>query len=186
VRIIAGIAGGRRLHTLSGMQTRPTADRVKEAIFSILLPELPGSRVLDAFAGSGALGLESLSRGAESAWLVEKNRAAANICQTNIDLVNIPGSQLFRGDVLKLLPKWKQQQPDLCFDIIFADPPYAAGLLPTLFQLVLELELLSPEGVLVAETAAKDDLELVLPWQETRHSVYGDTAVHYCRIIGRE
>ena len=77
MRIISGIAGGRRLTTLSGKQTRPTADRVKEAMFSVLSPVLEDSRVLDAFAGSGALGLEALSRGAASALFFEKDRAAA-------------------------------------------------------------------------------------------------------------
>ena len=134
MRIISGIAGGRRLNTLAGHQTRPTADRVKEAMFSVLSPFLEDSRVLDAFAGSGALGLESLSRGAASTCFFEKDRAAADIVAGNLAMCGFENGKLFRGDVLKLLPKVKQQQPDLCFDLIFADPPYAAGLLPSLMK----------------------------------------------------
>ena len=94
MRIIAGTAGGRRLRTSPGMHTRPTADRVKEAIFSMLAEQLPGSRVLDAFAGSGALGLEALSRGADAAWFCENSAAAARICAANIEACAFPAARL--------------------------------------------------------------------------------------------
>jgi len=186
MRIISGIAGGRRLNTLSGHQTRPTADRVKEAMFSVLAPFLEDSRVLDAFAGSGALGLESLSRGAASALFFEKDRAAADVVAGNLALCGFENGTLIRGDVLKLLPKVKQQQPDLCFDLVFADPPYAAGLLPSLMKIIAEQGLLAPDGIFIAETAKTGEFQPDAAWRVVKESTYGDTAVHYCRLTGRD
>ena len=185
MRIISGAARGRRLRTLAGQHTRPTADRVKEAIFSSISAYLPEARVLDAFAGSGALGLEALSRGAGQAVFVEANRAAAQVCAANIDLCQLPGARLIQGDVRKVLPNLKRQQPALSFDLIFLDPPYAAGLYGPVMDLVQRLELLAPEGLTVAETAATAAFAPPAPWEILKTSTYGSTAVHYCRITGR-
>lgn len=181
MRIIAGLAGGRRLRTLNGRHTRPTADRVKEAMFSVLAPCLPGARVLDACAGSAALGLEALSRGAASALFIESNRRAADIAAANIAAINLPGARLLRGDALKLLPKLAEQEER--FDLIFLDPPYDTGLLRALLRLIGESGLLAVDGLVVAETAAKSG-EAAMPqlWEERKCSVYGDTAIHYLRI----
>ena len=186
MRIIAGSAGGRRLATLPGLHTRPTADRVKEAMFSVLMPYLPDSRVLDAFAGSGALGLEALSRGARSAIFVEKDRAAASVVEKNLLACGFANGKLMKGDVLTLLPRLKNQQPELCFDLILADPPYQAGLLAPLMDLVASLSLLADDGIFLAETAKKTPFAPVEPWHIIKESTYGDTVVHYCRLIGRE
>ncbi|MDO4732334.1 MAG: 16S rRNA (guanine(966)-N(2))-methyltransferase RsmD [Bacillota bacterium] len=186
MRIISGAARGRRLVTLAGQHTRPTADRVKEAIFSSISAELPGAVVLDAFAGSAALGLEALSRGAEKAFFVEKNRAALQICEKNIRLCGFPGSRLLSGDVLKLLPQLKEKQPDLCFSLVFSDPPYAAGLSSPLLECLLRLSMVDAESLAVVETAAADPFSPPEGWEIKKTSTYGSTAVHYCRISGRK
>ena len=147
MRIIAGKAKGRTLATLKGMHTRPTADRVKEAIFSVLGDRVSDARVLDAFAGSGALGLEAISRGAAEAWFMEKDRAAAEICAKNIAALGFFACHLLRGDCLKLLPKLSSAGEPACFDLIFADPPYNRGLLNPLLSLIAEDGWLSKTGV---------------------------------------
>lgn len=185
MRIISGAARGRRLHTLSGQQTRPTADRVKEAIFSTISAYIPDAVVLDAFAGSAALGLEALSRGARQAFFLEKNRSAAQICATNINLCGLSGATLLQGDALKLLPRLKTQQPQLRFDLILSDPPYAAGLNKPLLELLDRLELLEPDCLAVVETAATDPFPPPYPWEKIKTSTYGSTAVHYCRSTRR-
>lgn len=186
MRIISGAARGRRLATLAGQHTRPTADRVKEAIFSTINAYIPRAVVLDAFAGSAALGLEALSRGAEQAFFVEKNRSALQICEKNILLCGLPGAKLLQGDVLKILPQLKEKQPELCFDLVFSDPPYAAGLSSPLLERLAQLELVNAESLAVVETAAEDPFQPPAPWESVKKSTYGSTAVHYCRIIGRK
>jgi len=177
MRIIAGAAKGRRLKTLPGFRTRPTADRVKEAVFSALASRLPGANVLDACAGSGALGLEALSRGAASALFIEADRRAAEIVAENLAALQLPGGRLLRGDALKLLPRL---DPDRPFDLIFLDPPYETGLLPQLLSLIARCRLLAEEGLVIAETKARSrEITPGPAWQLLRESRYGDTAIHY-------
>ena len=186
MRIISGAARGRNLYTLKGRHTRPTADRVKEAVFSVLADRVPDSRVLDAFAGSGALGLEALSRGAESSLFFEADAGAHQVCRRNIEACALPGARLIRGDCLKLLPRLAEDE-GLCFDLVFADPPYNRGLLPRLMEVLAENRLLAPEGLLVVETTAQEsEFDPGTTWQVIKSSVYGSTAVHYCQIKAME
>ena len=121
MRIVAGLAKGRRLSAAAGA-TRPTSDRAREALFSSLatLLDLDGARVLDLFAGTGAVGLEALSRGAAAAVLVESDRAAAEVLRRNVDAVGLPGASIMRRPVERVL----NDAPDAPFDLAFADPPY--------------------------------------------------------------
>lgn len=183
MRIISGAARGRNLFTLKGLNTRPTADRVKEAIFSVLSDRLSGARVLDAFAGSAALGLEALSRGAASALFFEADARAAQVCRRNIELCGLDGCRLIRGDCLKLLPRLHQEEETLRFDLVFADPPYNRGLLPRLMSQLAAGGFLTPQGLLVAETTAQDsEFAPGDRWQVLKSSVYGSTAIHYCQL----
>lgn len=122
MRIVAGLAKGRRLATPTGT-TRPTSDRAREALFSTLatLLDLDGARVLDAYAGTGAVGLEALSRGAAAAVLVEADRAATDVLRRNVATVDLPGATIVTRPVEKVLT----ETPDAPFDLVFADPPYA-------------------------------------------------------------
>lgn len=125
MRVIAGAAKGKRLRTLRGAETRPTADRVRQAIFDILGPHLAGARVLDLFAGSGALGIEALSRGAAEAMFVESSREACDVIRGNLEATGLRARALIRrADVSRLLSR-EALHP---FDLVFLDPPYDRGL----------------------------------------------------------
>jgi 16S rRNA (guanine(966)-N(2))-methyltransferase RsmD len=183
MRIIAGTARGRRLQAPPGTQTRPTADRVREAIFSTLAPYLAEARVLDAFAGSGALALEAISRGADLAWLVEKERKAAAVCAHNISLLKPENCRLFTDDVLRLLPRLRSAGESMRFDLVFADPPYNRGLLPALLDCLLAGEWLAPDGLVIAETTATaSEFAPAAPWRVIKTSRYGDTAGYYAIV----
>jgi len=127
-RIVAGAAGGRRLSAPPGRGTRPTADRVREGLFATVLTicgPLDGARVLDLYAGSGAVGLEALSRGASDVLLVESDPRAARVIRRNIEAVRLPGARLLADRVERVLTRGLGDDPPR--DLIFADPPYAAS-----------------------------------------------------------
>jgi 16S rRNA (guanine(966)-N(2))-methyltransferase RsmD len=153
LRIISGRARGKKLVEFAGGQVRPTADRVREALFSILtsrLGSLQGCKVLDLFAGTGALALEALSRGAQSALLVEAHPESIKIIQTNIDGCRMNDcAQMLRGELPAALPLTIKNAP---FDLIFLDPPYAQGLAQATLIQIATLELLSDKGIIVVET----------------------------------
>ena len=146
MRVIAGSARGRKLAAPRGDKTRPTPDRVREALFSILAPNLPDARVLDLFAGTGALGIEALSRGALSATFVEKDRSTVTLLRENLGLLPGASTEVVTLPVERALAGLEGQ-----FDLIFMDPPYDAGLLdPTLGQ-ISQFQLLRRGGIAVCE-----------------------------------
>jgi len=127
-RIVAGVAGGRRLAVPAGRGTRPTADRAREGLFATVLAirgPLDGARVLDLYAGSGAVGLEALSRGASDVLLVESDARAARIVRANIAAVRLPGARLVTGRAERVLAGGPGDHPPR--DLVFADPPYATS-----------------------------------------------------------
>jgi 16S rRNA (guanine966-N2)-methyltransferase len=168
VRIVAGRYKGRRLRMPRGAPTRPTADRVREALFS-LLGDVSGARVLDLYAGSGALGIEALSRGADSALFVERDPRAAAAIRANIDAVGANG-EVRRQDVLGFLAS--DHRP---FDLVFCAPPYDSG--PRIAgQLAERLPALLAEGArTVTESDKRRPLELPFPLLTER--TYGDTRI---------
>ncbi|MFI2032920.1 16S rRNA (guanine(966)-N(2))-methyltransferase RsmD [Streptomyces buecherae] len=124
-RVIAGAAGGRRLAVPPGTGTRPTSDRAREGLFSTwesLLGSLAGGRVLDLYAGSGAVGLEALSRGAEHALLVEADPRAARVVRENVRTLGLPGAEVRAGKAAQVIAGPVPEQP---YDVVFLDPPYA-------------------------------------------------------------
>ena len=167
-RIIAGEFGGRRLAVPRDRRIRPTADRVREAWMSILGPRLPGARVLDLFAGTGALGLEALSRGANSADFVEKSPAALTLLTSNIEALGVADRcRVIRSDALR----FAQDLPAGAYDVALADPPYAVDAADRLVALFRRVPF---AGVLAVEHAAAESL----PGDESRR--YGDTAITFC------
>lgn len=123
MRVIAGSAKSIPLKTLEGLETRPTQDRIKETLFNILQSDIPGSRFLDLFAGSGAIGIEAASRGASQAVFLEQNPKAADIIRQNLRSTHLEDrSTLYQGDLFMLLPGLASKEK--VFDIIFMDPPY--------------------------------------------------------------
>ena len=122
MRIIAGLAKGRRIAAPPGSDVRPTGDRVREALFSSLQARLPGAHVLDLYAGSGALGLEAASRGAARVTLVERDRRTLEILRDNVEVVGLPGIEVVSGEVAAILAGGPL--PGAPFDLVLADPPY--------------------------------------------------------------
>lgn len=186
MRVIAGKARGHKLHTLKGDQTRPTQDRVRESLFNILTPYISGARVLDLFAGSGALAIEALSRGAESAVLVEKSPAAARVIQRNLHATRLAGDARLRvGDAFRELERLAAEGAS--FDLIFADPPYELGLAPKTLHSVSRSGVLAPGGFLVVEHARKEELDSTMEnLQLIRQKRYGDTMISFFRRSGGE
>lgn len=148
MRIISGISRGTKLYTLDGENTRPTLDRVKEPLFSIIQNYIRGSNVLDLFAGSGALGLEALSRGAKKAVLCDKSYEAVNIIKKNIEKTHLEEkAEVLCMDYKKCISTINDK-----FDIIFIDPPYKLDIAIKSVEMILERDLLSEDGLLIIET----------------------------------
>lgn len=183
-RIISGVAGGRRLQTPSGPATRPTTDRVREALFSRLdhLGLLNGARVLDLYAGSGALGLEAASRGASRVLLVERDPAVAQVARRNVSALELSTVSVRAEPVERLLPGGPGAAP---FDLVLADPPYdlADGPVADVLALLVRHQWLAPVAMVVLERSAQSpgprwppELELV---DERR---YGGTSVWFAGL----
>jgi len=180
VRIIGGNWRGRRIEVLHGAELRPTPDRVRETLFNWLAPVLTGARCLDLYAGTGALGLEALSRGAAESWFVERDaRVAAALEATLLRFTGqgatVPGGSPARGRVLVTdALRWLDRPPLTAFDAVFVDPPYAANNLGDLCKL-LARGWLAPQAWVYLETSRSLDLP-VLPagWQLHRESQAGD------------
>lgn len=154
MRIIAGEYKGRRLNSPLDDRVRPTSDKVKEALFSILTNEIYGSNVLDLFAGSGNLGLEALSRGAEHCWFADSSRDSLKLIRGNISYCKADEkATVIPGDFRKVLARLTDQM-----DVILLDPPYGKGMLPECFELIEEYDILSENGVIVAEHRREEQL----------------------------
>lgn len=153
MRVITGSARGRALKTLDGLHTRPTAGKVKEAMFSILHFDLEGRRVLDLFAGSGQLGIEALSRGARECVFVDNDRAAVAIVRDNVKKCGFEAqSQVIQGDYAGYLKRGEK------FDIILVDPPYADKLWKRTLEIAARFDTLNFGGIIVVESEADDAL----------------------------
>lgn len=173
MRIITGKARGVRLETLEGNDTRPTGEKVKEAIFSMIQFEIEGRRVLDIFSGSGQLSLEALSRGAESATMIESSKDAAAIIRRNVVKTKMLScAKVIVSDHKTALRGLEGQK----FQLIFMDPPYAAKLVPDTVDRVLRHGLLSDGGIMVCESEDKEPY--VRPGLTIRkHNKYGRSYV---------
>ncbi|MFI6598037.1 16S rRNA (guanine(966)-N(2))-methyltransferase RsmD [Nonomuraea sp. NPDC050536] len=184
-RIIAGIAGGRRLAVPTGRGTRPTSDRAREGLFLTLdsLHGLRGARVMDLYAGSGAVGLEALSRGAAHALLVESDSKAVRTIKANVQALGLPGADVVADRVERVLAR----EPDEPYDIVFADPPYVVSS----EQVVAVLEALRDNGWLAEDALVAFERETrgkALEWPEgyieERVRRYGEASVWYGRAAG--
>ena len=147
MRVITGKARGVQLKTPEGMQTRPTADRVKEALFSIIHFDIPGAKVLDLFGGTGQLGIEALSRGADRAVFVDAREDACKIIRENLRRTKLETqASVVRSDYLDYLKRCKDK-----FDIILLDPPYAEVFLENALNSIAEIDILQSGGIIIAE-----------------------------------
>ena len=153
MRIITGSARGAKLLTLEGLQTRPTAERTKEAVFSILQFDLEGRKVLDMFSGSGQMALEALSRGAESAVMLDKSKDAVNIITKNAEKTHLADKcKIYCTDSFDYLKRNKGEK----FDLVFIDPPYALKLVEASLKTLVDNGNLKPTSLVVCESAEQD------------------------------
>ena len=170
MRVITGSARGRRLETLSGESTRPTAEKVKESLFSAIQFDIEGRRVLDLFAGSGQLGIEALSRGASGCVFVDRNTDAVQVIRRNLQHTGFSAvSQVLGTDALSYLTRPRDR-----FDLVFLDPPYAAELLIPALEKVAPF--VNDGGIIVCETEG----DTLLPDRVDRFAV--DRTYRYGRI----
>jgi 16S rRNA (guanine966-N2)-methyltransferase len=181
MRIIAGVVGGRSIRAPRGLATRPTSDRVREAMFNILGPPDPEARVLDLYAGAGALGLEAISRGAAGAVFVDKDSQAVRCVEENAAELGLTARvRVTRGEAVKALDKLEKAGERFAW--VFVDPPYASGEYPKVLGALGEAALLADDGIVVVEhdrRHAPEDVYGALACSDTRR--YGDTCVSFYR-----
>jgi 16S rRNA (guanine(966)-N(2))-methyltransferase RsmD len=180
MRVITGSARGVTLKTPEGMVTRPTTDRVKEAMFSIIHFEIPGADVLDLFGGTGQLGIEALSRGAKSAVFVDAGEPACRLIRENLKRTRLEAqARVVRSDYLAYLERTKEQ-----FDIILLDPPYAEVFLESAIKKITEIDILRQNGIIVAERPLGKELPWEFPgYDRSKDYKYGNTLLTIYRKV---
>ena len=187
MRVIAGTYRSRILKSLRGLELRPTSDRLRETLFNVLAPQIAGARFLDLFAGTGAIGIEALSRGAADAVFVEKHAPAATLIRKNLESLGIKsGARVIASDALKALEKLSAAcaEESSRFHCIFLDPPYAAA---EEYQRVLEFvgssNLIMAEGIVIAEHQRKYELAKEAGFlRRVRVLKQGDAALSFYRL----
>lgn len=185
MRVIGGVDRGRRLKAPRGLRTRPSADRVREALFDILGPAVRGMRVLDLFAGTGAVGIEALSRGAAYAAFVERDRGALRVLRANLAALGLPRgrARVVAGDAATALAGLARREPP--FDLVFLDPPYAGDLATRALAALAGGALVGPGTRVVVQHFAKTPpppAAGALRAVETRR--FGETALTFFRAEG--
>lgn len=184
MRVIAGKLGGLPLDSVRGTKTRPTSDRVKESVFSILMPHIPGATVLDLYSGSGALAIEALSRGAERALLVDDSAEAIAVIRRNLERTGLGDvAEVWRAGALPTLRRLARAGRR--FDLIFADPPYDQGLARATLDALDGYALLTEAGRIIIEHSAKEEMpQQAQNFTLTRQRAYGDTLISlFCLTI---
>jgi 16S rRNA (guanine(966)-N(2))-methyltransferase RsmD len=182
LRVISGKLKGKRLFTPKGLELRPTSDRVKEAIFDILQDCIGGREVLDLFAGTGALGIEALSRGAKRAVFLEESPRSLAVLYQNIEACRLQ-------EQAEVLPRQVQEGIHFlsrrgdAFDLVFLDPPYGKGLARKTLQALSGGKILAGGALIVAEHSPAEDLDLIPRLERTDHRKYGSTLVCFFRKI---
>lgn len=174
MRVITGKARGVNLKTPEGLATRPTADRVKEALFSVINFDIPNARVLDLFGGTGQLGIEALSRGAKSAVFVDAGEPACALIRENLRRTKLENQAVvIRADYLAYLSRCKEK-----FDIIFLDPPYAEVFLENSIKSITEIDILQSGGIIVCERPLGKELPWEYPgFSRSKDYKYGKTLI---------
>jgi 16S rRNA (guanine966-N2)-methyltransferase len=185
MRIIAGTLKGRAIRTPEGRSTRPTSDRARESLFNVLAhaawaPGLQGARVIDAFAGSGALGFEAISRGAAFCLFVETDAAARGCIRDNVEAFQLFGNtRIHRRSATDL--GLKPAGLGAPFDVVFMDPPYAQGLVPLALEQLMSGQWLSPDALVVAETGSDEPAPDAPGWAILDDRTYGAARVYFLR-----
>ena len=170
MRVITGIARGRKLKELPGLETRPTTDKVKESVFNIVQFDIEGRRVLDLFGGTGQMGIEALSRGAAACTFVDVRKEAAGVIRANLEHTGLSGlAKVVQGDYLAFLTGCREK-----FDLILLDPPYNSEMLEKALETAAGIDILSENGIMVCESAAGSRLPpLSAPYRRGKDYRYG-------------
>ena len=178
MRVISGSARGVALKTPDGLKTRPTTDRVKEALFSIIHFDLPCTKVLDLFGGTGQLGIEALSRGAAEAVFVDEADAACRLIRENLKRAKLEEkAKIVRSDYMSFLRTTKEK-----FDIILLDPPYAEVFLENSLKMITEIDILQSGGIIVSERPLDKKLSFEFDgYTRSRDYKYGNTLLTFYR-----
>ncbi len=178
MRVITGTARGRRLGELEGMDTRPTYDRVKEGMFNIIQFDIEGRRVLDLFGGTGQLGIECLSRGAERCTFVDQRRDAVRLIRENLKVTELSDrARVVQGDAIGFLNTTQEK-----YHLIFLDPPYDSGLLESALKKISTIDILAENGIIICESRTDQPVpELPAPFVKSRDYRYGKTKVNLYR-----
>ncbi len=178
MRVISGKLKGRKLSTLKGMALRPTSDRVREAIFDILQDSVQGQRVLDLFAGTGAMGIEALSRGARSAVFVETSSRSLAVLKKNLEACRMEGeAEVIAGEAGTAIKNLGRRGE--AFGLIFLDPPYGKGLAREALHSLSREEILDSGGLVVAEHSPEEELDSVPLLERVDQRRYGRTLVSF-------
>jgi 16S rRNA (guanine966-N2)-methyltransferase len=180
LRVISGNCKGKKLFSLKGLSLRPTSDRVREAIFDILQKFPPGKKVLDLFAGTGALGIEALSRGARRAVFVEESTGSGRVLRRNIEACRLSGhAEIVSKEVQAGLKALEERGES--FDLIFLDPPYRKGLASRTLERLSQSSLVSADSLIVAEHSPDEDVASVPSLERIDWRRYGGTEVSFFR-----
>lgn len=182
MRVVAGKAKGTQIKNIDGNETRPTKDMVKEALFSILYTKVQDSIFLDLFAGSGGVGIEALSRGANKAYFSDKNKECIDAIRSNIEKTHFTEKAIIiNGDFKSTIEKLK----NIKFDIIFIDPPYNKGLGIESISLLADNEMLTPDGILIYETDEIENVpEIIKIYERYNYKKYGRNILNFYRRKG--
>ena len=183
MRVISGTLKGKKLFSAKGLSLRPTSDRVRESVFDILQGIPEGLRVLDLFAGTGAMGIEALSRGAAAAVFIENHPSSLEVLRKNLTVCRLEG-------VSEVLAKEAEEGLQFLegrgrsFELVFLDPPYGKGLARSILKKLAGSALLKPETLIVAEHASAEEVEGFLPLQRVDFRKYGSTRISFFRKMG--
>lgn len=185
LRVIAGSARSMPIRTVKGLDVRPTTDRTKETLFNILAPWIPGCSFLDLYAGSGAIGIEALSRGARRAVFVEQSRRVQELIRENLTFTKlIDRATIVKGDVNAVLRTLEGKGK---FDVIFMDPPFDHGLEKETLRILTECDLLEEDGIIVVEASPKTDFSYLadMGYSKVKERVYGMSQHIFLKMADR-
>ena len=186
MRVITGTAKGRKLRVLKGLDKRPTTDRVKESIFSVIGEKVCDADILDLFAGTGNLGIEALSRGARTALFIDNDAQATKTIEENLELTHfLNQSEIWTCDVFGALRRLHTISRE--FDVIFADPPYEKGFGGKTYIILEEKSLLKLQGIFILEHSISEEIPTDSDHMKLMtQKLYGQTAVHFFQNINKK